>query len=245
MNTQTSFSFGAMITSGYHLFKKHTKFIILAGLATVIVQILLQLIQNGARMNRGGFIEILTMFFVGLIGLLIAIGWSKVFLKLTRNQVALWNDFKSEPKLWLVFIKTYLWYLAYFLAFAIAAVIIFALLAIIGFSTGITWLAITGIILGVIAFIVITVYFKVRYWFTDYVILDNQGLASHDIFKKSGSLTKGAFFKLFGFMIVLGLVNLLGLICLVVGLFVTIPTTKLAEVKLYEYLKNLKEAQSA
>jgi uncharacterized membrane protein len=57
------------------------------------------------------------------------------------------------------------------------------------------------------------------------------------VFKKAGAFTKGNLLQLLGFNIVTGLVNMLGLICLVVGLAVTIPTTKLAQVKVYEYLK--------
>ncbi len=238
MTTQTSFSFGAMIKSGYNLFKNHAKFIILAGLATALVQILLQLIQSGAQTNRGGMlISLIVGLFVTLIGIVITIGWSKVFLKLSRGEGATWNTFKSEPALWIQFIKAYLWYIGYLIAYEAAAVIIFVIIAIIGFTTGINWLAIVGSILGGVAFVIVAVYFKVRYWFMNYVILDNPDMQSRSAFKHAGVITKGSELQLFGFMIVLGLVNLLGLICLVVGLAVSIPTAKLAEVKAYEYLK--------
>jgi len=238
MTTQTSFSFGAMIKSGYQLFKNHAKFIILAGLTTFIVQMLLQLIQNGAQMSRGGFIiDIIVTIFVGLIGLVITIGWSKVFLKIGRGNGATWNDFKSEPVVWLKFIKAYLWYFAYFIAYVFVASIIFIILAIIGLVANIHWLVIVGTILGAIAFVVVSVYFGIRYKFMKYVILDNPEMRSRDMFKHAGLITKGSLIQLFGFTITLGFLNLLGLICLVVGLLVTIPTSKIAEVKVYEYLK--------
>lgn len=238
MTTQTSFSFGAMIKSGYNLFKNHAKFIILAGIATVVVQLLLQLIQNGAQMNRGGFfIELIVTLFVAFVGLVIFIGWSKTYLKISRGEGATWNTLKSEPTLWLRFIKTYLWYIAYFIGYAVATTIVFIILAIIGFATGINWLALVGSILGGVAFIVTAVYFKVRYWFINYVILDNPDMHSRDTFKHAGLLTKGSLFQLFGFMVVLGLLNLLGIICLVAGLLVTIPTGELAKAKSYGYLK--------
>jgi hypothetical protein len=126
MTTQTSFSFNAMIKSGYQLFKNHAKFIISAGLVTVIIQVLLQLIQNGAKMEHGNFIiQILATLFVTLIGLIVSIGWAKVFLKLTKGDGANWNDFKSESALWLKFIKVYIWYALYFIAYAFVASILF------------------------------------------------------------------------------------------------------------------------
>ena len=227
-----------MIKSGYNLFKNHAKFIILAGIATIIVQSLLQLIQSGARMNREGFfLEFIVTIFVALVGLVISIGWSKVFLKISRGDGANWNTFKSEPALWLKFIKTYLWYIGYFIAYTLAASILFIIITIIGITTGTFWLGIVGAILAGIAFVGVAIYFKVRYWFLNYVILDNPEMRSRDTFKHAGLLTKGSLFQLFGFMVVLGLLNLLGLICLVVGLLVTIPTGEIAKAKTYEFLK--------
>ncbi len=238
MTTQTSFSFGAMIKSGYQLFKNHAKFIILAGLVTFIVEILLQLIQNGAQMSRGGFIvNMIVTFFVGIIGLIISIGWSKALLKIGRGNGATWNDFKSEPVVWLKFIKAYLWYFAYFIAYAFIASIAFIILAIIGFAANVHWLTLVGTILGTIAFVAVSIYFSTRYKFMKFVVLDNPLMRSRDMFKHAGLITKGSLIQLFGFTITLGFLNLLGLICLVVGLLVTIPTSKIAEVKVYEYLK--------
>lgn len=227
-----------MIKSGYTLFKNHAKFIILAGLATTLVQILLQLIQSGAQTNRDGiFMGLIVGLFVVLIGLIITIGWSKVLLKISRGDGAAWNTFKSEPSLWIRFIKAYLWYIGYFIVYTVVASLVFAIITIIGFTANILWLGTTGAILGVIAFVLVSIYFTTRYQFLRYVILDNPEMRSRDTFRRAGAITKGSIIQLIGFAIILGFTNFLGFICLVVGLAVSIPTTKIAQVKVYEYLK--------
>jgi hypothetical protein len=227
-----------MIKSGYHLFKSHAKFIILAGLATVVVQLLLQLIQDGAQTNRGGMlVGLIVGLFVALIGIIITIGWSKVLLKISRGEGAVWNDFKSQPALWLRFIKGYLWYIGYFVVYAVVASIIFIIIAVIGLATHIGWLSTLGLVLGAVAFVLVSIYFSIKYQFLKYVILDNPEMRSRDTFRRAGAITKGSLVQLLGFAIVLGLVNLLGLICIVIGLIVSIPTTKIAQVKVYDFLK--------
>jgi hypothetical protein len=227
-----------MLKSGYQLFKHHAKFIILAGLATGVVQLLLQLIQNGAKAGRGNFvIEILATLFVTLVGIIVSIGWAKVFLKIARGNGAVWNDFKSEPMLWLKFIKVYIWYIGYLVGYVFIAVVLFGIIAVLGKILGITWLHILGSVLSVISFVVAATYFTVRYQFLKYTILDYPELRSREVFKRAGMITKSSLLQLFGFNVTMALVNLLGLVCLVVGLIVSIPTTKIAEVKVYDYLK--------
>ena len=57
-----------------------------------------------------------------------------------------------------------------------------------------------------------------------------------DSIKRSGDLTKTVRWKLLGFGILLMLINYLGLIVLIVGLFATIPTTMLAHAWVYRKL---------
>jgi uncharacterized membrane protein len=60
-----------------------------------------------------------------------------------------------------------------------------------------------------------------------YLIVDKNmgGISS---LQKISKLTNGAKWKLFGLSALSLLINILGLVCLVIGLFVTIPTTMLA-----------------
>jgi uncharacterized membrane protein len=242
MNTH-KFSFGAMIKSGWHTFKTHWKLIWLAGFATAIIQAILQMIQSSANNDSGEhkLFSILAVIFVFLIGLIIKLGWSKVFLGFVRSHTVTWNTFKTDPNVWLKYIKVMLWYIGYMIMYMIGGAVIGFILIIIGKLAGSQIVTVIGTVLAVIAFIVVAIYFSVKYQFTNYAVLDYPELSSRNVFRKSGALTKGNFWRLFGFAIVLALFNILGLICLVIGLAFTIPTSKIAMTKVYEFLKEKHE----
>jgi glucan phosphoethanolaminetransferase (alkaline phosphatase superfamily) len=229
MNTQT-FSIKEMLSASWHLFKANKRFIISAAAVTIVVNFLLQIIQS----NSGTLGALFTLF----ITILITIGWAKIFLGIVSNESVSWNTFKSEPVVWLRFIKTYVWYILYIIGYSVVVLIIPTIITIIGLATGIDAMVVVGVILGSTAFVFVNIYFGVRYQFLRFAVLEYSDLRSRDIFKKAGALTDGNFWKLFLFGMVLGLVNILGFICLVVGLFATIPTTKLAQTKVYHYLKS-------
>jgi len=229
------------IKSAWHIFKKHWKFIILAIIATGLVQVILNLIQRGAA-GSGVFISLVASVFVGIIGIIIALGWSRVLLAFIRHDSANWDTFKTKSSVWIRYIKVMIWYILYLLMWAVAVVLPFGILMGIGALVGISVIVWVGAILGGLAFIIVATYFGVRYQFTNFATLDHPEMKSRDIFKKAGEITRGHLWKLIGFAAVLLLVNLAGLICLVVGLIVTIPVSKLAQAKMYDYLKGKKGA---
>lgn len=93
---------------------------------------------------------------------------------------------------------------------------------------------------GTILLIVPGIIWGIKYWFYDYLIVD-QGAGPVEALKKSSAITKGAKGKLFVFFIVMGLVNLLGLLCLGIGLFATVPTTMIAIAFVYRKLASRTE----
>ncbi len=243
---KTSFSIGGLIKAAWRILKNNLGFIVLAGIATAIIQIALNIVQNGSQRGLtqgthsglGGLIVmLLTTVFVVLVGIIVSIGWTKVMLHLTRSGSASANDFKTKPAVWVRYIKAYIWYVAYFVVYMVAAVILFVILASIGTATHTTWLVITSAILGGIAAAVMATYITLRYQFLQYVILDYPDLSPTDMLKKASALSKGSLLQLLGFAIILGLINLLGLICIVLGLIITIPLTKIAHAGAYQYLK--------
>jgi uncharacterized membrane protein len=92
-------------------------------------------------------------------------------------------------------------------------------------------------LIGFILLIIPGIIFSTRLQFTSYLIVDKK-LKPVDAVKKSWSITRGNTWNLFFFGILLGLINLLGLICLVLGLFITVPLTMLATVFVYRKLLN-------
>jgi hypothetical protein len=102
---------------------------------------------------------------------------------------------------------------------------------------------ITGIvvILGLVLLIIPGVILAIRLQYTTYLIVD-KNLGPIEAIKKSWSVTRGNTWNLFFFGILLGLINILGVVCLLVGLFITIPLGMLATTFVYRKLLLQSEA---
>ncbi len=94
---------------------------------------------------------------------------------------------------------------------------------------------------GTILLIVPGIIWAVKFQFFSYLIID-QGLGPIAALKKSARITQGAKLNLFAFGLLLAGINFLGIMCLLVGLFATIPTTSVAVA--FVYRKLLSEIES-
>ena len=88
---------------------------------------------------------------------------------------------------------------------------------------------------GFILLIVPGIIWAIKYQFFAYLIVD-KNLGPIEAIKKSGEITMGKKGKLFLLGLLLALINLIGAICLFVGLFVTIPVTMIAVAYVYRKL---------
>lgn len=91
------------------------------------------------------------------------------------------------------------------------------------------------VVVGLILLIIPGIIWAIKFQFFDYLIVD-KGLGPIDALEKSSEITRGVKWDLFIFAILLGIINLLGLLCLLVGLFVTIPVTMVAIAFVYRKL---------
>ncbi|MCL5439210.1 MAG: DUF975 family protein [Patescibacteria group bacterium] len=91
------------------------------------------------------------------------------------------------------------------------------------------------VLAGFILLIVPGIIWSIKYQFTTYLIVDKD-MSPVAALKKSGAITKGSKWNLFLFGLLLGLINILGVIALGVGLFITIPITMLATAYVYRKL---------
>ena len=94
--------------------------------------------------------------------------------------------------------------------------------------------------LGLIFFIIPGIYFGIRFIFFDYFIVDKESKIIESL-RKSWQITKGSVWNLFLFYLLLVGINLLGAICLFIGLFATIPTTMIARAFVYRKLLSQSE----
>ncbi len=224
------------VSSAWSAFKKNWKFIIPAGIVTVVVMILLQTLQKSVQDS-----PILGLIFAlvsVVIGIAIALGWSQVILKLVRHQHVDWNSFKTNTNTWF----------PYFVSRLILGIFIFLSLLLIGiplfFIIGSMMsasvpLMIVGIIVG-IAGIALFIWIGIRYMFISFVAID-KNVNGWKIMKESARLTKGHTVELFVFILFIILINIIGLLLLVVGLIITIPVSKIATGYVYEHLKGKHE----
>jgi uncharacterized membrane protein len=101
-----------------------------------------------------------------------------------------------------------------------------------------------AVIVGLILLIVPGIIFAMMFMFATFVVIDRE-LGPINAMNESARIAKGYKWQLLGFIVVLALLNLLGLIALVVGLLVTVPVTSLAFTHVYRALSERAGAKPA
>lgn len=97
---------------------------------------------------------------------------------------------------------------------------------------------------GLILLIVPGIIWAIKFQFYNYLIID-RGLGPIEALKKSAELTEGVKWDLLAFDLTFGIINVLGALCLVVGLFATVPTTMIAMASVYRKLAGSAEISPA
>lgn len=92
---------------------------------------------------------------------------------------------------------------------------------------------------GFILLIVPGIIWSIKYSFAPTIVIDT-GISARAALRESGNITQGAKLKLFGFYIVIGLINILGYIAFGIGILVTLPLTTLAYIYVYRILSQKK-----
>ncbi|MDI6752010.1 MAG: DUF975 family protein [bacterium] len=93
---------------------------------------------------------------------------------------------------------------------------------------------------GMILLIIPGIIWGIKFQFFSYFIID-KGLGPIEALKRSSAITKGAKWDLFLFGLLVILINLLGLLCLFIGLFAALPTTMVAAAFVYRKLQSSAE----
>ena len=85
----------------------------------------------------------------------------------------------------------------------------------------------TGLAIGIPLLFVLGVIFSLMFMFSGFLVIDRE-LGPIEAMKESYRITRGHKWKLFGLLLLLSLINLLGLLAFIVGLFVSVPVSLLA-----------------
>jgi len=100
------------------------------------------------------------------------------------------------------------------------------------------------VVIGLILLIVPGVILGMMFLFSSYIVVDKH-LGPIEAMTESKRITAGHKLNLFGFFLLVLLLNIVGAICLLVGLLVTIPVTGLAFVHAYRTLAGTVRTSSA
>jgi hypothetical protein len=104
----------------------------------------------------------------------------------------------------------------------------------------------TGLVIwaGLILLIIPGIYWALKFQFYGYFVVD-KGCDPIESMRRSSKITQSVKWKLLAFGIVLAIINAVGAICLIVGLFVTVPITLVAYSMVYRKLLSQTEAVEA
>ncbi|MBC8012921.1 MAG: hypothetical protein H7X74_02375 [Methyloceanibacter sp.] len=100
---------------------------------------------------------------------------------------------------------------------------------------GVSILLTLAVVIGFLLLIVPGIIFGLMFMFATFVVIERE-LGPIDAMNESNRITRGHKWQLFGFVLLLLLINLLGLLALVVGLLVSIPVSTLAFTHAYRVL---------
>jgi uncharacterized membrane protein len=218
---------GELFRSAFEATKKNY-LVLMVGLALFIG---LNILEGLVPDDMGTDISIFVLAFVLLYAiailvarLVVTLGWVKIALKIVDGQ-------KPENKDYFGSIQLFLGYIGYMiiagLVFVPAGVVI-ALGAMLSLGILSSLLILAGILW--------IFYAILKVWPGVYVIVDEKK-GPVDALKTSWSITSGKEFSILGAFILMGLLNLLGLILLVVGLLFTVPMTAVACAGLYRKIR--------
>lgn len=89
------------------------------------------------------------------------------------------------------------------------------------------------VVIGTFLFILPGLFVMVKLQFAKPLVVD-KGLGALEALKKSWEMTQGNFWSLFGYVVAITVLNLIGAIPFFLGLLVTVPVTILASLHLYK-----------
>jgi uncharacterized membrane protein len=91
------------------------------------------------------------------------------------------------------------------------------------------------VLVGLVLLIVPGLIASYMFLYVGYLIIDRK-IGAIEALKESRAITDGVKWDLFLFSLLVGLINIVGVLCLLVGLFVTIPVTLMASAYVYRKL---------
>lgn len=234
-----SFSFDDIARASWSSFKKNWKLLVPAEIATIAVFGLLGFVL--ARSASHWLPSVIAVFLGIYVVTLLVLGWTSLYLKTVRTGTGSWDDFRTPTSLWMKFPVAAAIYLGFGLLYTLVAAIPGAILVLIGYLTYTGILTIIGAYLAQWLIILALVYFGAKYQFLRYILIDHPELSPYQAFRRAAQVTKGSRLHLVGLILLMKLINLLGFVCVGLGLFVSTQVTALMQTRAYLFLRERAE----
>lgn len=174
--------------------------------------------------------------------LLIALSLISVSLIIVRNEGFsfgdLFNKLRSPNLVIKFFVLTFI-YIASVSVFVIpfiAALSVTAGSVFFGGFAAVTSKLIT-VLCTTLVMLIPGIYIAVRFKFYPYILLENEHLKITEAVKLTEKLTRGLFWQLFWFFIIIAVLNIVGMLAFGVGLILTIPVSVFAIAHMYRKLQ--------
>jgi len=222
-------SIGDALRFGWQKTRAHSMLIFQVLLTLFAVQVAQSIVSKTIGDTLQGGLATLVLI---VIGIALGIGFTNIGLKIAKGEHTGYRDIMPSLSLGISYIAASL------LAGLVTIVpIVIALIISLVLVTILHGVAVAVVMVPVIAVgAVFAIYFGLRYFFVRFIILENPKEIT-DSLRISAKITEGRKWWLLGFMIVLGLLNILGAILLLVGLLITIPMTLIAYAHVYHTLR--------
>ena len=201
-----TFSSGAAVSAGWKTFKSRPWFFVGVTVLVAVISGISGQVTNSSHVGNGQTIILFGVGFVITIVISLLVKMGTINVYLKAQQDAQVVRFED------------LWApqraVSFFLATLLVGVIV---------------------VVGLILLIVPGIMWALRYMFVPYLVMD-KGLDVTSALAESARITYGHKWQLLGLVFLMVLLNILGAICLLVGLLVTIPVSALATVHAYRTL---------
>lgn len=227
MNAQLSVR--ECVRYGWTTFKQRPWFLIGAMLIVGIINIVIPSPEENQSIPLIAGLFVLSL----VVGALIQVGVLNFALRAHDDIAAARLADLWRPDLFLRFLGASI---AAFLMIGIPLLLVWGIAAALYFFFG--W---TVFLIASIPLLIATVMVSLALYFFAFVVVDKHAGPITAI-KESFRITKGSRWKLFQLMLMFVLINLLGIICLIVGLLVSIPVTVIASAHAYRTLDRAKSA---
>lgn len=226
------FTSSTSLSAAWKSFTAHWKFIIPATLATTITIILLQVISKS--LERHWLPSLIVAVIATIAGIAITLGWTNISMKLNQGHGVDWSDFKTNKRSWGHYFLARIIYGVFTLGAMLLILIPVLLLLLTAGSI------IPVVIIGIIVCIgglALFIWLAIRYMFISFVAIDHPSMNGWNMLKESARIGKGHMLDLFGFAMLILLINIVGFLLLLVGLIITVPLSKIATAHVYAQLK--------